>query len=120
GDPQRADRLATHDTREVLALLRLAAVARQPGRGHVRVHEDAERDASRAAARHLLSQDDAREEIAAAAPIVDGELEPEESQVAQPPPERSRDLPRRLPVRHLRRDLLLDEGADGAPQHLVL
>ena len=59
--------------------------------------EHAERHAARAAARHLLAQHHAREEVAAAAAVLDGELEAEQAQLAEPPPELARDPPRLFP-----------------------
>jgi len=82
------------------------------------VNEHAEGDASGAAPRHLLAQDDARQEIGAATPVLRREFEPEESEGAQPSPEFARDAV--LPGLDPRRHLLLDEGADGLPEQLVL
>ena len=120
GDAERADGLALDDAGEVLLLLRLGAVAREPGRGHVRVHEHAERHAARPAPRHLLAEHDARQEVAAASTVLDRELEAEQSQLAEPPPERPGDTPRFLPCVDMRSDFLVHEGADRPPQHRVL
>ena len=114
GDAERAHRLALDDAGQVLLLLRLGAVAREPGRRHVRVHEHAERHAARPAPRHLLAEHDARQEVAAAATVLDRELEAEQTQLAEPPPERARDPPRFLPGVDVRRDFLVHEGADAS------
>src|SRR5262249_58865099 len=117
----RADDVALDDPREVAPLLRLVAEARQPRRGHVGVHEHAEGHATGAAARHLLAQHHAREKIAARAAVLHGELEAEEPQLAEAPPERLRDLPRRLPLFHARDDFLLHEGTHAlAPDGVLL
>ena len=120
GDAERAHRLARDDAGQVALLLGLGAVAREPGRRHVGVHEHAERHAARPAARHLLAEHHARQEVAAAPAVLDRELEAEQAQLAEPPPEGPRDLPGLLPGVHVRGDLFLDEGAHGAPQQGVL
>ena len=85
------------DAGQVPPLLRVGAVAGEPGRGHVGVDQHAERHAARAAARHLLAQHHAREEVAARRRRTRRELEAEQAQLAQPPPELARDPPRLLP-----------------------
>jgi len=84
------------------------------------VRQHAERHATRAAARHLLAQHHAREKISATTSVLDRELEPEEAERAESAPELARDLSRVLPGLDVRHHLLLDEGADGPSQRLVL
>src|SRR5262252_7932791 len=119
-DAEGTHDLALDDSRQVAALLRLVAEARQPWRGHIGVHEHAESDAAGAAARHLLAQHNARKEVTACPAVVHGELEAEEPQLAQAPPERLRNLSRDFPLVDVRHDLLLYEGAHALPQHLML
>ena len=52
--------------------------------------------------------------------VLDGELEPEKALFAQAAPQLARDASRFFPRAGVRRDLLLDEGADRSPQYLVL
>src|SRR5262249_31535277 len=119
-DAERTHDLALDDSRQVAPLLCVVAEARQPRRGHVGVHEHAEGHAAGTAARHLLAHHNGRETTAARAAVLHGELEAEESQLAQATPERLRDLSRDFPLVDVRNDLLLDEGAHALPQHLML
>src|SRR5207245_1827119 len=112
GDAERADRLAPRDARQVLALLGVGAEAHEPGRRHVGVDEDAEGHAARAAARHLLAEHDAGEEVGPTPTVLRRELEAEETELAEALPQLAWDASRRLPLADARRDLLLDEGVD--------
>src|SRR5207249_10842142 len=113
-------RLAPGDARQVLALLGVGAEAHEPGRRHVGVDEDAEGHAARAAARHLLAEHDAGEEVGPTPTVLRRELEAEETELAEALPQLAWDASRRLPLADARRDLLLDEGVDRPSEHLVL
>jgi hypothetical protein len=120
GDRERAHRLAARDAGQVRSLLRVGPVAGEPRRRHVGVDEHAEGDAARAAAGHLLAEDDVREEVAVAAAVFGGESQAEEAELAEAAPERAGDLARLLPCVDVGRNLALDERADGPAEQRVL
>src|SRR5262249_57222392 len=111
---------AACDPGEVFALLSVGAEAHEPGRRHVGVDQDAEGHAARAAARHLLAEHDAGEEVGAASTVLRRELEPEEAELAESAPQLAGNASRRLPLRDARGDLLLDDSGDPPSDHLVL
>ena len=119
-DPERAHGVALDDGGQVLLLLRLRPITGEPGGGHVGVHQHAEGHPARSAARHLLAQHHARQEVPARASVLRRELQAEEPQLAQSPPELPRDPPRLLPLGDVRRDLFLHEGAHALAQQVVL
>ena len=82
---------------------------------------EARGDAPRAAgAGQLLDPHRVVQMVTALAAVALGELQPEKAQLRAAPVQLTRELPRRLPLLDVRRDLPGDETADGLPQLLML
>src|SRR5262249_34638747 len=95
------------------------AVVREVGGADVRMHAEARPSID--AARHLLVDDHAGEEVGAAAAIFGGNIREQEPRFAGLAPDLAADDAFLFPVRMMRRHLALDEAADRrAEEHVVL
>ena len=116
GDAQGADLLAGDSGDQPALLLLLGAEVedrRHRDRG-VGVEPGGD-PAGAAGAGQLLDPDRVVQVGAALAAVLLGELQPEEAELGAAPVELTRELPRRLPLVDVRRDLLGDEAAGRSP-----